>query len=132
MASQTLAEAGKLTNDEIVEGVAQDIIDINPIFSLIPFDGHTGQSITSNRENALGDAQKLAVGGTITAKAAATFTSHAWPTDLNHPFYRNGYSNSAMATKSQSPILKKVNSPEISGRHRDKSQIPFQKIQSQT
>lgn len=74
MASQTLAEAGKLTNDEIVQGVAEDIIDINPIFGMIPFDGFTGQNITVNRENALGDAQKLAVGGTITAKAAATFT----------------------------------------------------------
>lgn len=74
MASQTLAEASKLTNDEITQGVAADIIDINPMFSVIPFDGHTGQSITTNRENALGDAQKLAVGGTITAKAAATFT----------------------------------------------------------
>ena len=73
MASQTLAEASKLTNDEITQGVAADIIDINPMFSVIPFDGHTGQSITTNRENALGDAQKLAVGGTITAKAAATF-----------------------------------------------------------
>ena len=73
MASQTLAEASKLTNDEITQGVAADIIDINPMFGVIPFDGHTGQSITTNRENALGDAQKLAVGGTITAKAAATF-----------------------------------------------------------
>lgn len=74
MATQTLAEAKKLINDQIVAGVAKDIIDINPIFDLLPFNGYKGQAILVNRENALGDAQVLAVGGTITAKAAATFT----------------------------------------------------------
>jgi hypothetical protein len=74
MASQTLAEAKKLINDQIVMGVAQDIIDINPLYELLPFNSYTGQAILVNRENALGDAQVLAVAGTITAKAAATFT----------------------------------------------------------
>lgn len=75
MASQTLAEAAKLINDEIVAGVAEDIITINPIYSMLPFDGYDGQSVNVNRENALGDSQVLAVDGTITAKAAATFTT---------------------------------------------------------
>lgn len=74
MATQTLAEAAKLINNEIVQGVAEDIITTNPVWSAIPWTGYEGQAILVNRENALGDAQHLAVGGTITAKAAATYT----------------------------------------------------------
>lgn len=74
MATQTLAEAAKLINDELVQGVAEDIITTNPIWNIMPWTGYEGQGLIVNRENALGDAQHLAVGGTITAKAAATFT----------------------------------------------------------
>jgi hypothetical protein len=73
MATQTLAEAAKLINNEIVQGVAEDIITTNPIWNAMPWTGYEGQALMINRENALGDAQHLAVGGTITAKAAATF-----------------------------------------------------------
>lgn len=74
MAAQTLAEAAKLINNQIVAGVAQDIIDVNPLFSVLPFIGYTGQAILVNRENALGDAGVYAVDATITNKAAATYT----------------------------------------------------------
>jgi hypothetical protein len=74
MATQTLAEAQKLINNEIVAGVAEDIYTTNPIYNVMPWTGYEGQALLVNRENALGDAQHLAVGGTITAKAAATFT----------------------------------------------------------
>lgn len=74
MATQTLAEAAKLITNQVVRGVAEDIITLNPIFAAMPFSSYTGQAIVANRENALGDVQSLAVGGTITAKAAATFT----------------------------------------------------------
>jgi hypothetical protein len=74
MATQTLAEAAKLINNEIVQGVAEDIFTTNPIWAVMPWTGYEGQALLINRENALGDAQHLAVGGTITAKAAATFT----------------------------------------------------------
>lgn len=74
MASQTLAEAQKLINNEIVAGVVEDVITTNPIWQVMPWTSYTGQAILVNRENALGDAEHLAVGGTITAKAAATFT----------------------------------------------------------
>ncbi|MCK5610649.1 phage major capsid protein [Candidatus Pacearchaeota archaeon] len=74
MATQTLAEAKKLINNQIVVGVAEDIITTNPVFSVIPWTGYEGQAILVNRENALGDSQVLAIGGTITAKAAATYT----------------------------------------------------------
>jgi len=74
MATQTLAEAKKLINNQIVQGVAEDIITTSPIWMAVPWTGYEGQGLVMNRENALGDAQHLAVGGTITAKAAATFT----------------------------------------------------------
>ncbi len=74
MASQTLAEAQKFIKNDIVSGVVSDIISVNPIYSLLPFQGYAGQAILVNRENALGDSQVLAVDGTITAKAAATYT----------------------------------------------------------
>ncbi len=78
MATQTLAEAKKLINNEIVAGVAEDIITTNPMWMSMPYTGYDGQAMLINRENALGNAQHLAVGGTITAKAAATFTQVAF------------------------------------------------------
>jgi len=78
MAAQTLTEAKKLINNQIVAGVAQDIIDINPLFSVLPFMGYTGQAFVVNRENALGDSGVFAVDATITSKAAATFTQYTF------------------------------------------------------
>jgi len=73
MASITLAEASKLTTDLIVQGVIENIVTVNPIYQLLPFDEIDGNSLRYNREKTLGDAQQLAIGGTITAKAAATY-----------------------------------------------------------
>lgn len=74
MTTQTLAEAQKLINNDLVSGVIEDVFTTSPVFGRIPWFGYDGQALLLNRENALGDAQHLAVGGTITAKAAATFT----------------------------------------------------------
>ncbi len=74
MASVTLAESAKLAQDDLVAGVIANVITINQMFELLPFDGIDGNSLAYNRENVLGDVQMLGVGGTITAKAAATFT----------------------------------------------------------
>lgn len=74
MATQTLVEAAKLINNQIIQGVAEDIYTTNPMYGVLPFTGYEGQAILVNRELALGDAQHLAIGGTITAKNQATFT----------------------------------------------------------
>jgi len=74
MSSVTLAESAKLAQDELVAGVIENVITVNEIFELMPFDGINGNALGYNRENVLGDVQNLAVGGTITAKAPATFT----------------------------------------------------------
>jgi hypothetical protein len=74
MASVTLAESAKLAQDELVAGVIENVITVNEMFELLPFDGIDGNALAYNRENVLGDVQVAGVGSTITAKAAATFT----------------------------------------------------------
>jgi len=80
MAVLTLAEFQKRTRSELVQGVVEDIFTLNPIYAVMPWDGYSGQGVTVNRETTIGDAQIVALDGTITAKAtsvvtAATFTS---------------------------------------------------------
>lgn len=74
MPSVTLAESAKLSNDLVVQGVIENVISVNPLFQVLPFDQIEGNSLKYNRENALGDVEFITVGDTITAKAAATFT----------------------------------------------------------
>lgn len=74
MASVTLDESAKLAQDELVAGVIENVITVNEIYEMLPFDGIDGNALAYNRENALGDVQMAGVGTTITAKAAATFT----------------------------------------------------------
>ena len=78
MATQTLLEAAKLIQNDLITGIAEDIFTTSPSWAVMPWIGYDGQGIIHNRENALGDVQHLAVGGTITAKAAATFTQQVF------------------------------------------------------
>ena len=74
MSSVTLAESAKLTQNMLIAGVIENIVSVNPIFEVMPFMPIEGNALAYNRELALGDVQFLGVGGTITAKAPATFT----------------------------------------------------------
>lgn len=74
MTTVTLAEAAKLSQDSLIEGLVEEIITVNQMFQVLPFRGIQGNSLAYNRENVLGDVQRLGVGGTITAKNPATFT----------------------------------------------------------
>jgi hypothetical protein len=75
MASVTLAESAKLTQNMLLAGVIENIVSINPFWDVFPFMEIEGNALAYNRENALGDVQFGTVGTTITAKAAATFTA---------------------------------------------------------
>lgn len=87
MASVTLIESAKLSQNDLVVGIIEHVITVDQMFELLPFEGVEGNAISYNRENALGGAGVLAVGETITgdqnpmtgetaaAKAAATFTN---------------------------------------------------------
>jgi hypothetical protein len=74
MASVTLSESAKLAQDELVAGVIENVVTVDQFYELLPFDGIDGNALAYNRENALGNVMNLGVGGTITAKGAATFT----------------------------------------------------------
>lgn len=69
MATQTLAEAQKLIQNDLISGIVEDIITTNPVWQVMPWTSYTGQAVIVNREETLGDTQHLAVGGTITAKS---------------------------------------------------------------
>lgn len=74
MASVTLTESAKLTQNQLVAGVIENIVTVNKMFELLPFDGIEGNALAYNRELALGDIQVAGIDTTITAKAPATFT----------------------------------------------------------
>ncbi len=78
MASVTLAESAKLAQDELVAGVIENIITVNRMFDVLPFDSIEGNSLAYNRENVLGDVILAGVGDTFSGagagKGAATFT----------------------------------------------------------
>jgi len=74
MSSVTLTESAKLALDELVAGVIENVISVNPMYHMLPFDGIEGNSLAYNRENVLGDVQMATVGDTITAKNPASFT----------------------------------------------------------
>jgi len=69
----TLAEAQKLSQDDLVGGVIENIVTANSMFELLPFGTILGNAKTYNRELTLGDSQFLGRGDTITAKAGDTF-----------------------------------------------------------
>lgn len=74
MSTVTLAESAKLTQDMLLAGVIESIVEINPLYDIMPFMPIEGNALAYNREKVIGDTQFLGVGGTITAKAPAEFT----------------------------------------------------------
>lgn len=74
MPTVTLAESAKLTQDQLIAGLIETIVSVNPLYERLPFTEIEGNALAYNRETVLGDVQFLGVGGTITAKNPATFT----------------------------------------------------------
>lgn len=64
MPSVTLAESAKLAQDELVAGVIENVITVNHMFEVLPFDGIDGNALAYNRENALGPVATVGVGNT--------------------------------------------------------------------
>lgn len=69
----TLAEAAKLSNDIVLQGVIETIIQDSPILQALPFIEITGNGLTYNRENAAPTAAFFDVGDTWT-ESTPTFT----------------------------------------------------------
>lgn len=88
MASVTLAESAKLSQDDMVIGLIESIVTVDKFFQQLPFDGLEGNAIAYNRELTLGTVATVATGEDIgpdvaagnnqaertAAKDAATFT----------------------------------------------------------
>jgi len=85
MASVTLAESAKLCRDDLVAGVIENVITVNRMYEVLPFDALDGNALAYNRENALGNAVVAGVDDAITTatnpidsvangKTASTFT----------------------------------------------------------
>jgi len=68
MATQTLIEAAKLIHNDLVKGVVNDFIIVDPLFDILPFDGFTGQNVTVNRESVQGDTGFYLPGDSVLAK----------------------------------------------------------------
>ena len=69
----TLAEAAKLSNDIILQGVIETIVQDSPILQTLPFIEITGNGLTYNRENTHPAATFFDVGDTWT-EGTPTFT----------------------------------------------------------
>lgn len=74
MPSVTLVESAKLSQNQLIAGVIANVVTVNRIFEMLPFEGIEGNALAYDRENALGDVQVAGVDAAITAKNAATFT----------------------------------------------------------
>ena len=69
----TLAEGAKLSNDVLLEGVIETVINDSPVLQRLPFVEIVGNGLTYNRENAAATAAFYAVGETWT-EDTPTFT----------------------------------------------------------
>jgi hypothetical protein len=70
----TLAESAKLSQNMLLAGVVETIIEVSPILQVLPFIGVEGNAFAYNQENALGGAAFYAVNATWT-EGTATFTA---------------------------------------------------------
>jgi HK97 family phage major capsid protein len=72
------AEAAKLTNDMMLRGVIETVVQESSILTLLPFEDVTGTAITYNRENAMATVAWRDVGGSWT-ESTPTFTQVTVP-----------------------------------------------------
>ena len=66
-------EAEKLSNNQLIAGVIDQIIERDDLFSVLPFTGVNGKAYVYNRENTLGSADFIDPNEAI-SESAATFT----------------------------------------------------------
>ena len=69
----TLAEAAKLSNDVLLEGVIQTVIDESPVLGTLPFIEIVGNGLTYNQQNVAPTAAFMAVGDAW-SESTPTFT----------------------------------------------------------
>ena len=60
----TLAEAAKLSNDVVLQGVIETVVKESRVLDVLPFIEMAGNALTYNRENAMATAAFFDVGDT--------------------------------------------------------------------
>lgn len=73
MASVTLLESAKLAQNDLVAGVIANVITVNQMFQVLPFDTLEGNALAYDREKVLGDVMVAGVDDAVTANNPATF-----------------------------------------------------------
>jgi len=68
----TLAEFQKRTHRKLYAGIAEVILDTDPIYTLFPWISYAGEGMIVNREKAMGDSAFYGLDDTITAKAPSS------------------------------------------------------------
>jgi len=68
------AEAEKLSNNDLVAGVIEEIIDKDGLFALLPFMGINGKAYVYNRENAISEGDFIDPVSDTVPEGASTFT----------------------------------------------------------
>lgn len=68
MASVTLAESAKLSQNLLVAGIIENVVTTDRIYAVLPFDEIEGNALAYNRENALGNAVVTEVGDLIASE----------------------------------------------------------------
>ncbi len=67
----TLAEAAKLSNDVVLQGVIETVVKESRVLDVLPFVEMSGNALTYNRENALATAAFFDVGDTWSESSTA-------------------------------------------------------------
>lgn len=75
MAKLTMTEALKYVNDQVVAGVAEEIVSVDELMGVLPVYAINGSSVTVNGETTAGDVEELAVNAAISAVNASGVTS---------------------------------------------------------
>ena len=78
MGSVTLSESAKLTQNQLIIGIVENVITVNRMYEVIPFDGIEGNALAYNRENTLAPVATVGVGdvdGTIGSVFATSGTN---------------------------------------------------------
>jgi hypothetical protein len=80
MGSVTLSESAKLTQNQLIIGIIENVITVNRMYEVTPFDGIEGNALAYNRENTLAPVATVGVGdvdGTIGSVFAVSGTNQA-------------------------------------------------------
>lgn len=108
MPTVTLAEASKLTQDQLIAGLIQNIITVNQMYMFLPFESISSNAVSYNRENVLGGTAFVGIGDTdgVIGPTASAGTNLA---------NRQAAKNPTTFTKVTSSLVSLIGDAEVNG-----------------